>query len=221
MAGITMRLSCENSCRTISTSPERMTTSPGPTWPAVKIASPWAKLRASTEPTHPLDLEGIELGKHLVAPSLYNGGRWHHDKPPPESSVFRSYRKIAWTPETASWHISRTELRMKERMAGQGSDGSRCHFTRNVSQFAVRHLDGIEVAEYSAGNVVSRSYRSSDSRVNAVPQMDAAVIHYDHVCVGALERSSFRHRPGNISPVMVPSITIGATIHRDAERPRR
>jgi hypothetical protein len=41
------------------------------------------KAAGFTEPTHPLDLEGIELGKHLVAPSLYNGGCWHHDKPPP------------------------------------------------------------------------------------------------------------------------------------------
>jgi hypothetical protein len=40
------------------------------------------KAAGFSEPTHPLDLEGIEFGKHLVAPSLENGGCWHHDNPP-------------------------------------------------------------------------------------------------------------------------------------------
>jgi hypothetical protein len=40
------------------------------------------KAAGLSEPTHPLDLEGVELGEHLVAPSLENGGCWHHDNPP-------------------------------------------------------------------------------------------------------------------------------------------
>ena len=56
---------------------------PAPTWPVVNSASPAAKGRHFSEPAHPLDLQRIEIGKHLIAPPL-DDRLWgqSHDDPP-------------------------------------------------------------------------------------------------------------------------------------------
>ena len=55
---------------------------PGPIWPAVKSLSPAAKVVALAEPAHPLDLERLEIGEHLIA-SPFDDGLWRrrHDEP--------------------------------------------------------------------------------------------------------------------------------------------
>src|SRR6202043_880195 len=57
-------------------------------------------------------------------------------------------------------------------------DGSRCHFTQECLEFAVRHLDGIEVGRIFRQVTQCRAH-CFDSPANAGPQMDPAVIHHD------------------------------------------
>src|SRR5580704_5925 len=59
-------------------------------------------------------------------------------------------------------------------------DGSRCHFTQECLEFAVRHLDGIEVGRIFRQVTQCRAH-CFDSPANAGPQMDPAVIHHDDV----------------------------------------
>src|SRR5271167_4300381 len=70
----------------------------------------------------------------------------------------------------------RTELRDE---GADGSvkawDGSRCHFTQECLEFAVRHLDGIEVGRIFRQVTQCRAH-CFDSPANAGPQMDPAVI---------------------------------------------
>src|ERR1700723_496190 len=88
----------------------------------------------------------------------------------------------------------RTELRDEGADgAVKAWDGSRCHFTQECLEFAVRHLDGIEVGRIFRQVTQCRAH-CFDSPANAGPQMDPAVIHHDDVV--ASEPSSFRHRRG-------------------------
>src|SRR4029077_10191143 len=78
-------------------------------------------------------------------------------------------------------------------------DGSRCHFTQECLEFAVRHLDGIEVTV-------------SIARPMPVPRWTRQL----SITTMSLRRSvgtkQFSTSARNISPVMAPSTTIGATI---------
>src|SRR5271169_4473156 len=90
----------------------------------------------------------------------------------------------------------RTELRDEGADgAVKAWDGSRCHFTQECLEFAVRHLDGIEVGRIFRQVTQCRAH-CFDSPANAGPQMDPAVIHHDDVVASerrnpaAAERSS-------------------------------
>ena len=75
----------------------------------------------------------------------------------------------------------RTELRDEGADgAVKAWDGSRCHFTQECLEFAVRHLDGIEVGRIFRQVTQCRAH-CFDSPANAGPQMDPAVIHHDDV----------------------------------------
>jgi hypothetical protein len=75
----------------------------------------------------------------------------------------------------------RTELRDEGAdRSVKARDGSRCYFTQECLEFAVRHLDGIEVGRIFRQVTQCRA-RFFDSPANAGPQMDAAVIHHDDV----------------------------------------
>src|ERR1700758_2531683 len=75
----------------------------------------------------------------------------------------------------------RTKLRDEGAdRSGKARDGSRCYFTQECLEFAVRHLDGIEVGRIFRQVTQCRA-RFFDSPANAGPQMDTAVIHHDDV----------------------------------------
>src|SRR5580692_6746538 len=106
----------------------------------------------------------------------------------------------------------RTELRDEGADgAVKAWDGSRCHFTQECLEFAVRHLDGIEVGRIFRQVTQCRAH-CFDSPANAGPQMDPAVIHHDDVVASERRNQAVFDMARNISPVMAPSTTIGATI---------
>ena len=82
-------------------------------------------------------------------------------------------------------------------------------FTQECLEFAVRHLDGIEVGRIFRQVTQCRAH-CFDSPANAGPQMDPAVIHHDDVV--ASERRNQAVFDIGEEPVMAPSTTIGATI---------
>src|SRR4029077_2218123 len=90
------------------------------------------------------------------------------------------HRYIACMPEIVGTFL-RTEL-WDEGADGavKAWDGSRCHFTQECLEFAVRHLDGIEVGRIFRQVTQCRAH-CFDSPANAGPQMDPAVIHHDDV----------------------------------------
>src|SRR5262252_6018125 len=75
----------------------------------------------------------------------------------------------------------RTELRDERAdRSVKAWNGSRCHLAQECLEFAVRHLDGIEVRRIFRQVAQCRS-RFLDSPANARSQMDPAVIHHDDV----------------------------------------
>src|SRR5262245_18376994 len=75
----------------------------------------------------------------------------------------------------------RTELRdERAERSVKAWNGSRCHLEPDCLEFAVRHLDGIEVRRIFRQVAQCRS-RFLDSPANARSQMDPAVIHHDDV----------------------------------------
>jgi len=106
----------------------------------------------------------------------------------------------------------RTELRDERANCSIEAGNSSCrNFAQECLEFAVRHLDRVEVGRVFR-QVAKCRPRFLDRLPNAGPQMDPAVVHHDDVV--ALERGDqalFAYAR-NISPVMAPSTTIGAVI---------
>src|SRR4029077_18101974 len=96
-------------------------------------------------------------------------------------TLWRSSR----SPPRDSGRSKRVHLRTELRDEGADGavkawDGSRCHFTQECLEFAVRHLDGTEVGRIFRQVTQCRAH-CFDSPANAGPQMDPAVIHHDDV----------------------------------------
>src|SRR3954453_19043708 len=93
----------------------------------------------------------------------------------------------------------------------EARNSSRCNLAEECLEFAVSHLDRVEVGRVFR-QVTKGRVRFLDRCPNARPEMDAAIVHHNNVVTFERGNQALHDISENISPVMAPSTTIGAVI---------